>query len=588
MNALASVIQRRTLAYSVSPLLGVLAGSAFAWIVLSIVFSPVQQNFPLNDDWAFARGAFLFARGEGIHYSNWASMPQLGQWVWACPLLWLLGDSFFALRVSTIVLSWFGLWAFYDLLRQEGIPAGQAALATGTLAFNPLFFLLQGTFMTDVPSLSFTLAALALYGRGLRSSGTGWFVGGCVVACLAAATRQNTAAVAVVVALLLWRHRPLRGPLLVWVTVLLPAAVAVAVHLWFQRRLDVRPTKPQLILPQVLLQSPFVIVHCCGLSSLPLLLRKPTFRSWKLFAILAAVMVACAGYWLWYGIYLPYGGLFPYTENMLTPYGAFAGTRGGLGPYVAGERPLLLGTPSRVMLSLLGCAAGALLVVRAVRSLAERGGLSLLPLLTLLQVPFILIIPAYFDRYLLFFLPGALALALSTSMSEKSETGWLRLQLAALVVLGSVSLGLMHDWLAWNTARWELGQRAIDRRHIDPCDIEGGVEWDGWYAGIGGPRRRTETPRWPVLPFTREWCPRIRGRFVLSFSDVRGYRRLDAASYSMWLIPGRRQFYFLELPPLPPTKAGEKPKPGGKTHRTGGISGGRQSARFFKLREEER
>src|SRR5271166_1835392 len=70
---------------------GLLAGLVVFWGLLFLVIPPWEQNFPLNDDWAFARGAFQFARGEGINYSGWSSMPQLGQWLWACPFVWLFG-----------------------------------------------------------------------------------------------------------------------------------------------------------------------------------------------------------------------------------------------------------------------------------------------------------------------------------------------------------------------------------------------------------------------------------------------------------------------------------------------------------------
>jgi hypothetical protein len=44
----------------------------------------------------------------------------------------------------------------------------------------------------------------------------------------------------------------------------------------------------------------------------------------------------------------------------------------------------------------------------------------------------------------------------------------------------------------------------------------------------------------------------IRGRSVLSFSEVRGARRLDSEPYNLWLSPGRREFFLLAVLPLPP------------------------------------
>src|SRR5450756_400714 len=79
--------------------------SALAWAAIFIAIPPAKQNFPLGDDWAFAHGAIWFAQGLGIHYSRWASMPELGQWIWSWPFLLVTDYSHVALRVSVIVLS---------------------------------------------------------------------------------------------------------------------------------------------------------------------------------------------------------------------------------------------------------------------------------------------------------------------------------------------------------------------------------------------------------------------------------------------------------------------------------------------------
>src|SRR5262249_7098435 len=155
--------------------------------------------------------------------------------------------------------------------------------------------------------------------------------------------------------------------------------------------------------------------------------------------------------------------------------------------------------------------------------------------------PFLLIVPYIYDRYLLFLLPGALALAASTLKEGGApRRRWLLSGLAALTVFALVSVGLMHDWLSWNAARWELGRRAA-ARHINPLDIEGGVEWDGWFAPVADDSTPPRTSRWPVLPFTKDWFPSITGHYALSFSEIRGTRRVDAEPYSLWLPPGQRQ-----------------------------------------------
>jgi 4-amino-4-deoxy-L-arabinose transferase-like glycosyltransferase len=548
-----ALASRHPIALAVPSLAPALVASAVAWALLFTAVPPAQQDFPLNDDWAFARGFFRLSRGQGIDYCGWASMPQLGQWLWASPFVWLFGESHAALRLSTILISWLGLAAFHDLLRQQDVSPGRAGLATATLALNPLFFLLQGTFMTDVPALALGLVALALYSRALRGQQIGWLATACVLGILAAVTRQNTLAVVGAAGVLLWRRPELRRRIGWWIAVLAPAAVGAAVYLWFGARTDVRQPTPALPAPAVLLALPFVALHLAGLSALPLFLACWRGGSWKGPAAACLLFLLVAGYWWRYGNYLPYGGLFPYAENMLTPWGAFAGSK-FTGLLVVGERPLLLDTGARLVLTGLGCLAGAALVVQVARRWRPGAGAAPLPLFTFFSIPFILIAPDFYDRYLLFVLPGALALAAADrSGVPEAESGraWLA-PLATLTALGLISIGLMHDWLAWNAARWQLGRRAVARQ-IEPRDIEGGVEWDAWYAPPDAEPPPNQARRWPVLPFTREWFPAITGHFALSFSPVRGSMQLDSEAYELWLMPGRRQFLLIEAPPLPPT-----------------------------------
>jgi hypothetical protein len=529
--------------------------SALAWVVLWLTLPPVAQNFPLNDDWAFARGAFRFYHGEGVHYAGWASMPQLGQWLWAWPFVLVLGESHFALRVSTIFLSWLGLVAFADLLRQEGCPERPAGFAAAVLALDPLFFLLQGSFMTDVPALSFSLAALALYGRALKGGRPGVLAAAAAVAVLAVITRQNTVMVPAAAAFLLWRH-PGRRRHPGWLAaVAVPLVAAVVTHLWFQGRKDV--IKPEFTLEaDRTLLLPFLLVHTFGLASLPLLLPAPRPPSWKAFAVALAVLLGVAGCWAVNGAYLPYGGLFPYGENLLSPWGALSGVSAEhdawkvlaepvVDPLVWGDRPLLLGVPGRLVLTLLGCAAGALWLLRAARNGRQAATASPLLAFTALQIPLLLTAPEFYDRYLLFLLPGGLALATPRAPAGRAGRA---AGAAALALLGLASVGLMHDWLAWNSARWELGRRAVERG-VHPWEIEGGFEWDGWFAPSPLRRSRQQRPEGLTLPFTlRVLGSHIAGRYALSFSELKGTTTVDAEPYRLWLLPGPRRFYLLRLP----------------------------------------
>jgi hypothetical protein len=547
-----------------SPFLLVLLASASAWSLLLLAVPPSRQNYPLIDDWAFGRGALLFARGEGIHYSSWASMPQLGQWLWACPFVWLLGPSFFALRVSTIVLSWLGLWAFYNLLRQDEWPGGRAALATAALAFHPLFFVLQGTFMTDVPALSLSLIALTCYVRALREQRTIWWLAAVTAALLAAATRQTTLTVPIIAGFLMLRSASLHRYPLAWLCLCLPIIVGIGIHLWFQQRPDIIVVELRPLSPPSLLLLPFVVLHWCGLSILPFLALPSSFRSWRVFVIVLLLMAANAGYWLYHRRdMIELDALFPYTGTLLSNYGV-----DGAGIYV-GDRPIVIPVAARILLTVLGCLGGAVFVVRAATWDLRRVLSCPVLLFSLSQLPFALIAPAVWDRYLLpLAVSGGLVLAGRALPGEikpaPARWRWAA-SLTLLSLLAGASLALMHDWLAWNEALWELGGRAVSR-HINPLDIDGGLEWNGWHCAphqhaerrlwseMYGPAigRRAGADKGLTSPTTRVWFPKVSGRFALSFSPMENAVTIDSEPYRLWLLPGERRIYLLRHRGLEP------------------------------------
>ena len=373
--------------------------------MLIFAIPPTLQNFPLSDDWAFARGAIWFADGQGIHYSKWASMPQLGQWIWSAPFLWVANSvPHFALRLSVIVLSWLGLVSFYALLRQERVSAAVAGFASCVLALNPLFFVSQGTYMTDVPALSFGLIGLNAYVQAIHRNNFRWLLFAVIVALLGVTTRQTLIAVPLVAGLLLLLRFPRQRFHPTWIlSVVLPVAVCLAVSYWFSQRTDITPMQMSLR-AKALVFRPFLALHWCGLLVLPLCWLNWRGRNWKIYwAALAAMLLgAVAVFQL--GQTLPYGGLFPYSAGMLSPWGTDAA---GLMP---GERMILLTPPLRFGLTILGCVGGAEILAALWVALHARKFPSILAIFTGLQSLLLLLLPPTMDRYFEVLFPGALAL----------------------------------------------------------------------------------------------------------------------------------------------------------------------------------
>ena len=490
------------------PLLPV-AATLVLWGVIFTLLPRERQEFPLIDDWAYSKGAFAFSRGEGFHYYHQPSMPLLGQWLMAYPVIRLVGESHAALRLLTVALSVVGTLAFYDLLRREvQLSPSEASFAAATLALNPLFFLMSGTFMSDAPAFSLSLLALALYSRALRRSsknGDGHLdatyrsgdvireVGhvsrtdepgptkgdlepapilinprrepgitelalAAAVATLATVTRQNAVATPLVAAILLWRHRKLRWRAAWHVGVWLPLIAGIAVHFWFTARPDVWPLAPAI--PTV--RRVFVLCYTAGiytgLTVLPLLALRPGFVSRNRY--LAALVVMLDGLAVCLGLgelfFQPvayHGGLFPYLPSIITPWGAL-----GDAFYVVGERPLIMGRVVQALLTALACVGGAALADRATARIRAGFVRSPLFLFTVLHALALLVSPTLFDRYLIVLMPGAVALTAGT----QSRPRW-PLALGVLALFAACSASLAHDWLAWNSSSLGIGSARTAR-----------------------------------------------------------------------------------------------------------------------------
>jgi 4-amino-4-deoxy-L-arabinose transferase-like glycosyltransferase len=529
---------------------------------------PGPQDFPLGDDFAFAQGAIRFARGEGVHYGYHASIPLLGQWLWAAPFLWLGSESpHVALRISTILLSGLGLCAFYNLLRRDGFDSAQAGFLTGVLAFNPLYFLLQGTFMSDVPALAFALIALALYRRAMDTGGLWTLTGAALAAMLAVSTRQNAIAAPLAMAVVVGLRPDLRNRWSWRVAIALPILIAFGIDAWFNSKGDIWPIKATLEFNVTFLAMWAIVAQMVGLLLLPVLFQNafwrgansqghmtdptgaepgPPFRTKVIFPVACLLVVMALVYW---GTRIPtvqrvvpgddFQPWFPYTMPMLGPYGPFS--------EVQGYGPLSLPVAARQMLTLVGIFAAAAVIGRLLNTPVNRLCSSPLIAYSLIQGLLFIVAPKIYDRYFVVLLPGVMA-AIATRSELSAARRWIGwLGLAAMAIF---SIALMHDWLSWNEARWSLGRKAV-ACGIHPWEIEGGLEWNGWYDPATQPELPPASGRADMLlTYNLDLhFLHVIGRYSLTSERLADSVVRDRWPYTTWLPPGHRFFLLVQHAP---------------------------------------
>lgn len=536
---------------------------ALPWAVVFWSLRQSDLNFPINDDWAFGKGAFGFAAGlkalfagakwQLIDYHGWSSMPLLGQWLWAFPFIEVLGESFVTLRIATIVLSWLALAAYYDLLRQgAGLPVAVALFTTVALGLGPYFFWLSGTFMTDVPALAFSLIALALYWRAFQGGGLWPAAVAALVALLGAVTRQNTVVVPVAAGVLLWLRPGLCRDWRLWILVLVPLAVCVGAHVWLQARLDVMPRGLGLPGWRQAIYFPFIVLHFLGIWALPALALAPPRAGPDLRRDLARLGVALAAMTgvaaLVYATQADHTGqglLFPYLDvwfpEAYQVHGYYA--------EVIGMREV------RWLFTVAGCVGGAALLTRLAWLVRVRAVTGPLLVFSVCHLPLLLASPVLYDRYLLILVPGALALAALPAVGRRPL--WAA-GLATLGVLTVFAVGMEHDILAWNAARWQVGRRALIERSIPSAAIEGGLEWDGLFAPAPALWHDPKNPaawrrvfvKGMTLLATQASFPHLSGEYAISYSEIPGTEVVDSERYARWLGLGdERRVYLLRWTP---------------------------------------
>lgn len=131
----------------------------FLWIIALIVINPFGE-YPINDDWAYARNVYdLVVNGKFV-VDPWPAMNLVSQTIYGSLFAALFGFSFTVLRMSVFLLAIITSFVLYDLAFKltDGKP-WVALYISISFCFSTLFCALSVTFMTDIFFLSFTVMA---------------------------------------------------------------------------------------------------------------------------------------------------------------------------------------------------------------------------------------------------------------------------------------------------------------------------------------------------------------------------------------------------------------------------------------------
>lgn len=166
------------------------------WIITIAYILYISLMLPFSnkaylDDFAYSQSVKHLVVDGYFKISDWVAVTFIAQMLWGAIFSYILGFSFVTLQISTIVLFYFGLIAFYFTLRELRIDDFPAINFTLLFFSYPFIPLLTVSFMSDIPYLSWFLIAVFFYVKGIRTKLNKYLLLGSFFSSLALLTRQT-------------------------------------------------------------------------------------------------------------------------------------------------------------------------------------------------------------------------------------------------------------------------------------------------------------------------------------------------------------------------------------------------------------
>lgn len=505
-------------------------------------------NFPLNDDWAYAKDVWHLSQEGRLLLDDWPAMTRLTQIFWGAGWVKIFGFSHEVLRFSTILLGFVGLVALWKIMVEMGAGRRLATLATLVLMLNPIYFSLSATFMTDVPFLALFLWSCYFFLKSGRTDSLQDVAFGAMLALLATMLRQFGMAAPLAFAVMwLWKQKTSLRNIVI---AILPLAISAVAYFAFTKWYEATQGLPESygsldkLLKRIGGKGFYeevgrrigLLLFFLGIFLSPVtvpLLRKqmifnPKLRWWTL-GITGALAFSYILAWPKF----PLGNLL---YNL------------GIGPKVLKDGTFfinvypMLSNNEMSVVKIIGVILGLVFLLRfipcTVRGFQAKGQLrtqSVFIWTFLLSYLGFLFTDLYFiDRYPMVLLPFVMAILGQGSGGVPSKKQWMAAVFFLLFIAGFTLTGT-HDYFSWNRARWQAIDYLTKDKNQKPNQIDGGFEYNGWHRP--GPFGHRSGKSW-------WWVDQE--DYIVTFGGMEGFTKEKDFPYVRWLPPGVDSVYVLK------------------------------------------
>jgi len=514
-------------------------------------------NFPLNDDWQYARPVW-YLLNKGYYFSPDTYSPIIiSQVFWGALFCLPGGFSFSALRMSTLVLSLAGILVFYFLLLKSSKNKKLSFLGALLLTANPLYFSLSNSFMTDIPFVAFSILSIYFFFCSFDSNKKSNIIAATFFSIIATLIRQFGVVIPIAFGLVaVIKNRP---KFIQWGKYLLPAILTIISLelglLWLKYiGSELKPyyghsvfeflKQPGDIFANSLARGGFLLLYS-GFFLFPLLI----FTTWntmsqltkrqKVFIFIPILL--CLPSLVTWCLKLP-------CKNVFDTY--------GIGPLtLKGKDDIIQPNPNfphvlLVLLQIMALLGSIMLLINLgkilinildayrnkdyTKSVSEQ----LFILFFSIGYAVLMFVPDnFFDRYLLIFIVLSAILILSgiPEIIKISLVGFITSTII-VVALGLLTAALTHDYMAWNNSRWQATDYLTKDLKISPHKMDGGYEFNGWAIGI-----------WyqGSVEKGKSWWYVDDDEYIVAFHNFEGYTIIKQYSYRNYVPYEMKNIYIL-------------------------------------------
>jgi hypothetical protein len=481
-------------------------------------------DIPRADDWSYLLTLFHWVDSGKLTFNGWVSMTLVGQIAITAPLAAITGRDITAIHLFTALIGLVGLVAVVVVGRQVG-RTSWGVLVAATIAVGPIWGPLAPTFMTDIPTFTVEMLAVAAACAAFRRRplSLGWFAVSMAIGFLGVSIRQYAIvpplAIALIGICMVFGDRDWKRMRALVAISALCGVASLALVAWWSGLPDSKslsPTLPDVHSISAMLIKDAGFLRLVGLLIIPVIVFAGPVaiarRAWHASASLTVLLGTLTTAWL----------AAMYLHVPKTPFaGAYVTRDGVLSNFViAGKRPDLVPSEVYGLFILVGSIGGILIVLAAVpfvadlpRRYRERELIAITdPLAAVLGLTVVGFAAAYslvvvtglpvYDRYALPLLPlvGLLVLRSTRVVHPADATDGSDPAAApvpapadrsrvvgagiAIVLLAVVGLVYTADSASFDGTRWKLDEAVVGKGYA-PTEIAGGAEWLGYHRQHG-------------------------------------------------------------------------------------------------------